>query len=747
MNFLSPLFLVGLPLVAAPFIIHLFSRQQRDTVRWAAMEFLLSSAAPRRRFMRLKDFLLLLLRMAALLAIIAALARPMISLGWLGSTGPRDVIFVLDNSLSTARKMGTGTVFEKELDETARLIHQLSAVDTVRVLLTSPVPEWLTETPQTADSGTQSALVASLRQLTPNQGASDMPKALHSAIKADASAKDAARYITVISDGRARGWRSESTTEWAALFSLVKQARPPIVLRAVLADNGTHPISNLSVEKLLAARPVAGVGQPVALTATVKNTGNVASSPVPLAWSADGQALGLSQVTTLGPGAETTVTLSQPFANPGLLDISCKLPGEDDLSLDDSGHFLLDVSESIPILVVEGESQSDPLQSDSAYFLAALGLSNTNQSGSRPAGIGSIFLPKLISYQNFASESLASYQCVVLANVPHLSDELVNKLSRFVNAGGGLWVALGDQTEIAAFNRDFYQFGSGISPVSLGQPLGDPANREKFTLVAPPSPDHPAMTLLADTHRLDMDRVHIYRRHQFELGSDKAISVLLRGEGGAGLVAAKTVGRGRVIVQAVPLNPSWSNLPLCHSFVVMVHEWLWYLTESGLTRRNLQPGETVQATRPANTSNGGASVESPDGLTSQVVGRDERGRTLFRYSKTLLPGLYTLKISGEKQGQEKFIVNRDPESSDFTPLDAAKMTVLRDTAGISFGPEPFSQARTQSARVAAPPKPLASWLLFTLLALLVGETCLAFWMDRQRQAPAPAQNLDPSIPF
>ena len=33
--------------------------------------------------MRLKELLLMLLRMAALLAIIAALARPMISLGWL----------------------------------------------------------------------------------------------------------------------------------------------------------------------------------------------------------------------------------------------------------------------------------------------------------------------------------------------------------------------------------------------------------------------------------------------------------------------------------------------------------------------------------------------------------------------------------------------------------------------------------------------------------------------------------------
>ena len=207
-----------------------------------------------------------------------------------------------------------------------------------------------------------------------------------------------------------------------------------------------------------------------------------------------------------------------------------------------------------PVLVVEGETQSDAMQSDSSYFLAALGLTAGDPAGTRPAGIGSIFRPKLINYQNLDAETLASYQCVVLANVPHLSDELVQKLTRFVNSGGGLWMALGDQTEIAAFNHAFYQFGSGLSPVSLGQPVGDAANREKFTMVAPPSPDQPSMVLLADTHRLDIDRVRIYRRHQFDIGNDKALSVLLRGEGGAGLVVSKTVGRGRVIVQAVPLQ-------------------------------------------------------------------------------------------------------------------------------------------------------------------------------------------------
>ena len=191
MDFLSQAFLWGLPLVGLPVLIHFFSRKQRDIVRWAAMEFLLASNAPRRRFLKWKDLILLmLLRILIVLLIIAALAQPMVSIGFIGSAGPRDVILVLDNSMSTARKVGSSTVFDLELDEAAKLIHQLNGADMVRVLLASPAPEWLTDAAQAADNGNQEALISRLRQLAPNQGAADMPKAVHAAIKVQSAGNE-----------------------------------------------------------------------------------------------------------------------------------------------------------------------------------------------------------------------------------------------------------------------------------------------------------------------------------------------------------------------------------------------------------------------------------------------------------------------------------------------------------------------------------------------------------------------------
>ena len=64
MNFLSPAFLIGLPLVAVPVVIHLLSRRQQKKISWGAMRFLMQAVTRKRRLWRLTDLLLLLLRTA-----------------------------------------------------------------------------------------------------------------------------------------------------------------------------------------------------------------------------------------------------------------------------------------------------------------------------------------------------------------------------------------------------------------------------------------------------------------------------------------------------------------------------------------------------------------------------------------------------------------------------------------------------------------------------------------------------------
>ncbi len=102
MNFLQPLILAALPLMALPVLIHLINQRRHRTVPWAAMMFLVSANRMNKGMARLRYFLIMLMRMAAIGAIIFAVSRPMVSgsMGSLGLGKPDATLILLDRSAS-----------------------------------------------------------------------------------------------------------------------------------------------------------------------------------------------------------------------------------------------------------------------------------------------------------------------------------------------------------------------------------------------------------------------------------------------------------------------------------------------------------------------------------------------------------------------------------------------------------------------------------------------------------------------
>ncbi len=102
MTFLNPAWLLALPLVLLPIVIHLLNQRRHRTVNWGAMQFLLSARRMSRGMARLKQMLIMASRMLVVAGLIVAICRPLSS-GWIGSlTGgrPETVIVLLDRSAS-----------------------------------------------------------------------------------------------------------------------------------------------------------------------------------------------------------------------------------------------------------------------------------------------------------------------------------------------------------------------------------------------------------------------------------------------------------------------------------------------------------------------------------------------------------------------------------------------------------------------------------------------------------------------
>src|SRR5690349_17650371 len=102
MTFLQPFILWGLPLILLPVLIHLLNRMRHRPQPWAAMRFVVSATRTSVSNARLRQWLILLLRVLAVLMLVLFLARPLAGgwLGWALAPAPDAIVILLDRSAS-----------------------------------------------------------------------------------------------------------------------------------------------------------------------------------------------------------------------------------------------------------------------------------------------------------------------------------------------------------------------------------------------------------------------------------------------------------------------------------------------------------------------------------------------------------------------------------------------------------------------------------------------------------------------
>jgi hypothetical protein len=258
-----------------------------------------------------------------------------------------------------------------------------------------------------------------------------------------------------------------------------------------------------------------------------------------------------------------------------------------------------------------------------------------------------------------------------------LNPAALDRLDSFVRTGGGLWVALGEDIDRVEFNRDWYSDGDGLSPLALDSLAVIDKSDDVAGTIHPPSRDHPATIQLANTTQLDIDEARIRQRWRFgdRPATEDAISSLLDSGDGQPLVVENYVGQGRVLVQAFPLGLEWSNLPLLKAYVVMVHDWLAYVTAPTMARYNLSPGTPiVAASQQSSTS---ATLITPRGREIALTATDAEVSPVYRYTQTRLPGTYRVRFAGGNAASETpFHVTHDARESDLRPLNIADRDAL-----------------------------------------------------------------------
>ena len=591
--------------------------------------------------------------------------------------------------------------------------------------------QWLTAEPIAGDHAGVSQIRSLIEGVEPSRGNADLLTCLLSVVHLDPAEQPTSRRVVVFTDNQQRSWQLEAEQAWRQLGNTISSAKVPTTVQIIDCGLEETQIDNLAVNSMELARKIVRPGEEIECRAQIANLGEVEFVGGEVKWHVDDEEVGTSSLGNLAPGATTQVSTTLRRKDAGTYLITCKLDSTDQVPLDQEEGVVIEVTDEIPVLIVYNPDQTVKEKSAQEFLTAALGY-----QGEEPQPWHAVYRPTIIEPTELPEANLTQYRAVIITDLMEKDDETINRLQAFVREGGGLWIALGENIDRASFNRDLFDDGDGLSPLPIESLHENDATNEEAGLIHPPGRDHPATAQLANTTQLDIDEARVFTHWQFapREEDDRAINVLLEAGDGTPLVVENYVGQGRIIVQTFPLGLEWSNLPQLKAYVVMVADWLDYLTAPTSARFNLAAGSALVATLPATADSDSVKLLTPAGTSVPLVGQELDDSHVVRYWQTHLPGNYrVLYDDSGSSGSLPFHVARDPRESQLTFLEDSERDTIT-AGGVVFGKElPETQATIEST---AEQEPIWQVLLVALIVMLTAELLISSWLTRQRSGPA-----------
>jgi hypothetical protein len=326
-------------------------------------------------------------------------------------------------------------------------------------------------------------------------------------------------------------------------------------------------------------------------------------------------------------------------------------------------------SDTVHVLLVDGDPHPDPRKRETAFLSHALGVAPR---------IGRSFAVETLDAQDLSESAIIRSDVVVLANAA-LDEKWLPLIQRFVGGGGSLWITAGDR-----INPRVY--GSVLRELLPGRYT---ATRREERPVALRSRALPELDQAAVTARTPIS----------ETALDAVVTA--RFDDGAPAMVEHRYRNGRVAMFATTIDDAWTDLPYQPVFVPFVLDALERL--AGRTQHAVEPYASVSL--PGSTSSQRIQVVTPTGRTVDLADAD---RVAFRDTGEI--GAYRVLVNGVQGERFAFVVDAPAAESNLESLGPP--AELGDTEG----------AAADTSRGAE--QPLTPWLLLAAVVLLFGELWL-----------------------
>lgn len=691
MSFANPWLLLGALAVFIPLLVHLFDRRRPREVPFAALAFVLRSQRRTASRLRLKRLLLYALRTLIFLAIPFALARPEFSSEARASAagGLAATAVVLDTSLALRWRDGH-PLFDDAKDEARAALRALAPEEPATLVPCTRSP--MAVAPLGFD---RARLLSAVDDVKPGFEVADLNRCLEVAARALDDSPLSGRRLVLVSVLTQTSLQLEASPP-VSLSAKGEKVKPDVVLRDVVRGRTTPNRAIIDAR----AEPAPQVGPRAwQFTFTVRNFSTQAQRDLELRLEVNGVVVGKGFVD-LTPEGTAIKTLAHRFTQGGTVTITGALAA-DGLPEDDTRSLVLSVPRELTALIVNGSPAAQKYRDEAYFFDSAL------------VATGSPVRAVVRDADAAWREPLGAYDVVLLLNVEAPGVEQARALAAFVEAGGGLFVSMGDRVDPDTWNQ---RMGAllprALRVVKTAVEPGAPDAATRAARLEQVSSTHPIFAPFTGRAREGLLGARFFRYALFE-GEGPGSEVLATMDDGAPAFLSARRGSGRVLVYASSVDRDWSDLPIRTAFLPLAQRVAAWLTGTLDEREAVHPRVGQAVTLQPEGTDTAAFARAPSGLDVPLTAVPQSTR--FTGGPLPEPGRYAVfNAKGVQVDALAFAVSLDPAASDLARHEPEALNAW------------FGEDVVKTVGVSGAPRstPLWTWLLVLVVVAFLLEGVL-----------------------
>ncbi|MDH3267840.1 MAG: BatA and WFA domain-containing protein, partial [Ignavibacteria bacterium] len=541
MTFLNPAILFGLLAASIPIIIHLLNLRKLKKIEFSTLQFLKELQKNKIRKIKLKQWLLLALRVLIILCIVTAFARPTlvgVSIGGTTSAAKTTAVFILDDTFSMSIVDQNGSNFNQAKEAIKNILTQFEEGDEFGLVLVSHQPEEIVMTSNFEKFSEE------VNSTTISFASSKLNNSIIKAAELIGEAKNFNKEIYLLTDFQ-KG-RLASDNELADLKEQLGEQ-----VRLYSFNYGGKEVFNFGIDNVKINTQIFEKDKPVKIDATIKNYSERAKDNLVVSLFINGERLA-QQSINLNPGESKSANLeatAKTFGyNQALFEIE-----EDDILEDNKRFTSFFIPEKIPVLIL-----ADNL-ADIKLVEAAL------KSVSEQA----YFDLTIKKVEQVSGTQLNNYKVVILIgnNFVNASD----KLNQYINSGKGLIVfpssASNSTNFINSINSINILVSGGFVKTDRGQPI-------RFNEIDFKHSVFENIFIEEKKKQVESPDFNSYYKIN-SAGKGKTIISL---EDESSFLSEYSVGEGKILLFSCSPVFSWSDFPIKSIFAPLVTKSVMYLS-------------------------------------------------------------------------------------------------------------------------------------------------------------------------